>query len=719
VAHARAIAEVTVDNPHAAGRLDRFAFQRDWTHKPLSQDDELYGGALGQGTLHDGTEYVPGVGLKPMARGGQGDMAAADWTVLAGSWRVTTPAVTSPRTAWLDYYKSGPQKVGRIESVNPFGLNVGLGIIRDALPNDTADYPRYVAVCFNATTAQSTYRSTAFVFPYGMKSQKHPYVLDRLASGSGDGEIVAHWEMTGNHATKLDKDTRLEFLFFEVLDGRWVVRHSDFPKPFIYQPYERTDPRFVPGAFAAGTIRITVYGHSAMIYCAPLTYDTEAQAQAQPYQDLADTLYSDMSNEALATWHTHGWRPDALWTTSVEGTHSVGLGYAPKTTFTWAGAGSPTNCPVCYVSTLDLQTTWATPVSAPDVLSGQKVVKSLEYTINNKGRGQTCSVVVDDPAGTKAALYKGQNNTKINVGWDDVVPVQKFHGYLGERPTIKRAAEDVGRTRYVLDLQDPVDARLSAKFMIDRSAAGFEHFALWVWRTLHDAGEPAAYLTDILALSAGTLVDIIIPGSYGGKKLAHDFESTVSVPDALDKVCNALGYTWGWNAETSQWFLRPVQQLYTAPATWTMDDDTTIADEVQWEIDHLRSKHEFRNYLYMIAQTSSGAESCRLWLDANSHKRASASNFIGCDLWEVVKEQDLWSGLAKGQAKWAELQGFPSTLKWSMRGHTDLGPNDTVKVQVTKMGLTTDAIYRVAEEHGELPEDSLQWRATYTADWVQ
>ena len=58
-----------------------------------------------------------------------------------------------------------------------------------------------------------------------------------------------------------------------------VVRHSQVDKAFVYQPYERSDLRFSQyGAWAKGTISITVYGHSAMVYCDHLTYPTSSNA---------------------------------------------------------------------------------------------------------------------------------------------------------------------------------------------------------------------------------------------------------------------------------------------------------------------------------------------------------------------------------------------------------------------------------------------------------
>ncbi|HOQ98216.1 MAG TPA: hypothetical protein PLJ35_05290 [Anaerolineae bacterium] len=734
MAHEIARAQVIVDNPHAEGHISKFSFQRDWRFEKRKQDDDVYGGASGQFTLHTGTEYLEAMHcLKPAPYLVAGDMTDT-WTVLAGDWRFTSPSVCSPRSTWADYHNSGPQEYGQIQSANDFRCNVALGILRDALPDDLADYPRYVSIRFNGSTEQASFRKTAFVFPYGMKSRPHPYVLDALTSeapgGLDDSHLRAYWELSSNHAAKLDSDTRVEFIFFELIDGCMVVRHSEVDKAFVYQPYERSDLRFSQyGAWAKGTISITVYGHSAMVYCDHLTYPTSSNAIAQPYQPYSDTLYSDINDLTKRSLHKHGWTPAGnvgqlfdydddpvgYWATiaSLQGDNNGG--YAPRVTFNWSGKGSnPIDCPAVYVATLDVMSTHAAAVSAPDALEGEKIVRSVAYTLKYKGRGQTCTVVVDDPTGVKAAAWKGQNLVTVKCGFNDVTPVQKFKGYLGEKVEIKREADDVGRPRYQLDLQDPVDARLAAKFMLNRSAAGYEKLAVWLYRLLYDAGEPASSLTDILALSTGSMVDIIIPGNHGAKNLAYDFEPTVSVPDAADKVTEALGYEWGWNCETGQWFLRPVLQTYTAPPAYT------LTGAVEWELSHIRSKHEFRNYLYMIAQTASGAESCFLWADQNSHMVDSASNFIGCDLWEVVKEADMWSAQAKGQARWLELQRLPSVIGWGMPADVTLGPGKYVKAQVTLMGVATDAIYRIVEERGEMPgTPSLTYKQHFVAELVQ
>ena len=710
--------------------MPRFGFQRDWRYASAKQDDETFGAARGQFNTYDGSEYLEAAHcLKPAPYLVAGDMTGK-WNVLAGSWRVTSPSVTSPRSVWGDYYLSGPQEYGQIESYADFtSNNVVLGIIREALPEDTEDYPRYVSIRFNGSTAQPSFRKVAFVFPYGMKSRRHPYVLDALTSeapgGLTDANMTALWDGGGGSGAKLDDDRKVEFLFFELIDGAMVVRHSDKDKAFVYRPYERNDPQFKVGAWAPGTISITVYGHAAMVYCSNLTYPKTSSALAQPYQYISD-IYSDMTDEALTKWHCHFWRPDDKWAvvaTKQQHQTMPGLSYAPQTAFAWAGVGLPQNCPVSYVTTLDIQSTHAAGVSAPDALEGQGVVLAVDYTLKLAGRGQTCSVIVDDPTGAKAAAWKGQNLVAVACGYDDLTPTQKFLGYLGEQPEITReGGETVGRPQYKLDLQDPVDARLSCKFMQDKSAAGYEKLAVWVYRLLYDAGEPAAYLTDILALTTGSMVDIIIPGSYGAKDLAHDFEATVAVPDALDKVTGALGYSWGWNCETGQWFLRPAKLLYSGTPDWTLNIAAAAAGGAYaLNLKHIKSKHEFRNYMMMIAQTTGGAESVNLWADRNSHLLSTASNFIGTDLWEIVRESDLWSGLAKGQARWAELQGLPSVISWDMAQALPgtLGPGKYVKAQVTLMGASTDAIYRIVEERGELPFNSLEYRQSLTAEWVQ
>lgn len=726
MAHVGARAQVTVDNPHAAGRISAFSFQRDWTYAPSSRrEDDAYGGATGQSAIHSGTEYLDAMHcLKPKPILYPGDMTGL-WDIVQGNWRLTSPSVMSPRAVWMDYYESGPQHWGQIQSKGEASCSVGLAIIRDALPQDTEEYPRYVGITFMGSTEQDSFRSFNFIFPYGMKSEPHPYVLDKLASENGEGNRVQTWELSDGHGIKLDKDTKVEFLTFEMLDGCMVVRHSDVDKAFIYQPYERSDWRFDHyGAFSRGKIKVTVYGHAAMVYCSALNYPITSNAVGQPPQMLSDLYYDD---ETEIKHHAHGWSPDSSWiiVTTENAVLIGGLGFEPRTAFVHWGVDLPQECPVNYVTTLDIMSTHAAAVSAPDVLEGQKIVRSLEYSINLKGRGQTCTVVVDDPTGAKALAWKGQNLVTVKCGFDDVTPRQKFMGYLGEKGEITRQGGDtVGRTSYKLDLQDPVDARLTAKFMLDRSAAGYENLAIWVRRLLYDAGEPAAYLTDILALTTGTLKDVIIPGSHGAKDLAHDFESTVSVPDALDKVTGSLGYSWGWNSETGQWFLRPT--AYPRPAypffpDWTLDIEAAVyGGQYALNIKHIRSQHEFRNFLYLIAKTAGGAEACNLWMDRNSLDVAAASNFVGTDLWEVLKETDLASALARGAARWAELQQLPSVISWDMaQAMVGLGPGQIVEAAVDKMGIADSALYRIVEEKGsQSGEPSLNYQQSFVAEFV-
>jgi hypothetical protein len=56
-----------------------------------------------------------------------------------------------------------------------------------------------------------------------------------------------------------------------------------------------------------------------------------------------------------------------------------------------------------------------------------------------------------------------------------------------------------------------------------------------------------------------------------------------------------------------------------------------------------------------------------------------------------------------------------------MKGRTDLGPGKYVKVQVSKANLTTDAIYEIVEERGEVTGgmSDLHWRQTFVARFIQ
>ena len=72
----------------------------------------------------------------------------------------------------------------------------------------------------------------------------------------------------------------------------------------------------------------------------------------------------------------------------------------------------------------------------------------------------------------------------------------------------------------------------------------------------------------------------------------------------------------------------------------------------------------------------------------------------------MLTETDAPTGGGKAAKRWAELLKQHSLVSWTMRGRTDLGPGKFVKMQVSKLGVTTDAVYQILSEHGEV-----QWGA--------
>jgi hypothetical protein len=682
---------VTWDKPIADGRIMAFGMQQDYQFAPPTEN-AAFGGQQYYWPLYSNAEYLPALQcVRPEGNAFLTDMAIAEgqWAVEHGKWRTTKPGLRAGRTAFLDYYDTSPDAYGSVLHEQNHWPNMAALVIRNTPAANGTTWGNYIAFEFLGNPLLTTHKKFAFIFPVGDSTYKYP-VLTMDAVGSGTYTTVAAWNH-GAASAHSANGIEVDEFWFEWIDGGWHVRRSGVEQAFIYRPADGD------AAFSPGYVRCYVYGHACMVWFGDITYATTATVTQSRYTYVNDAVFS-----GTRAWHVHSWRPDTNWTvTPSEETNPANADeFRPVLTIA-QGTGDPHKPPAVFVTSFVAEAAQGGNSSAPTNLDHDNGywVDAITYDLDQTGRGQTCQITLNDRSGVLP--WKGNEKITAKLGWnkDDGsgTTTQKFLGYVQRLPREGDDQKDNLGPNLSIGVGDPIDARLSKKCMVCKSAAGGEDLPTWVYRILYDAGAPAAQLTAIYAM-IGTGPTIPLGQPKGD--LRYKFSADVCVIDALDDVCAACGREWGWNAETGLYFLR-VPVTYSGTPDWTLDDDTATAADFVWNLTHESSPEEYRNVLYAISETL-GEQWSMIYLDNESRITPTDPSYIGDDWWEVITETDAPDGTGKALKRWLELIKQHSLIGWTMRGRTDLGPGKFVKMQVTKMGVTTDAIYQIIHEHGEM-----------------
>lgn len=693
----RPIAAVTVDNPHADGYIQQFGFEWDEQFKSTGTAYE------GGGIVHSGTERLEALQcVKPRGYYEWRDMEIGGengWLVGTGKWRTTTPAISTPQVKFLDYYDTSPQAYGIIAYPGTMWPQFGLGIIRQAPAANAASYPRYVSVALLGTPDHADRRKFQFVFPLADDTYSTPYLLAADYAETETWVKVAEWQ-TEN---RLQSATgpRVEGYRFEVLDGYLVVRNELSGEVFSYRPDSAE-------AFSGGPVRVTVYGHAAMVYLRELTYPLASAVTLESYANAGTTV-----NNLTRTWHAHYWRPDPTWTVYAEELASTDLSlFKPQVRFVREASTGRNKCPVCYVATGQAPAVHAAGTSEPDALTGEGVVDRVSYVLNYEGRGQTCSIGLRDKSSAKT--WRGNNKVTVTVGWQHATGTdtgQRFLGYVAGSDGVSYETDFAkwGTGRYVtMQVADPIASRLDKKFMVNTSAANGEDLPQWVYWVLYNAGVPAAQLTDIAALiGTGPTVPMGLPPG----DLRFSFGADVTRTDAIMRVCASLDREFGFSGVTGKYYLR------TAPIYSGTPDATVTNTSLFSEPKFVQSIDDFRNYLLLVGQFA-GRPYNVLYRDTNSHYTTSAEDFLGDDWWDVISEPDMAQGTGLVARRWRQLQRSGGLVTWAQKGVSTLYPGKFVKWQATGQNIPTDTIFQIIEERGEL-EAGGQWLQRFTARlWV-
>lgn len=681
---------MTYDKPNADGRVTLWPYQLDFQFEP-PRENEAVGGAEGRQPVYGYSEFLPAlrcVRPRGLAFMTAMQIAEGEWAVDVGKWRASQPAILRGRTAFLDYYDSRADQFGVITHGIAHWRNMAALVIRQAPAPNASTWPNFVAFEFLGNPLLEGAKRYAFLVPVNDPIHKNPIFTVDDATTSGSITKAAEWVNGGANQTT-GNGVELDEFWFEWIDGCWHVRRSGVEEAWVC----RVDD---PAPLSVGPVRITVYGHACLVWFGDITYQAQSITTRNGY------LYYDPSMfTATRNWHIHSWGPDTRWT--VTPTEEANPNYAdefrPLLTVT-QGNGDSNRPPAVWVTSCVATATQADISSSPVVLDKDNGywVESIDYELNASGRGQTCTINVRDTLGTLP--LKGNEKITVAVGWnregEAASSAQKFQGYVA-RVTKEKTGASPLEVMVTIEVGDPIETRLTKKYMGMMSAAGGEDLPNWVYRVLYDHAVPASQLTSILAMAGQ---GPSIPQGMPKGDLRFAFDAQTCIIDALDQVTEACGREWGWNAETGLFFLR-VPVTYSGTPDFTLDETTETAAGFAWRLQHDISPEDYRNVLYILSETAGEAES-ELWYDNGSRATPGDASYIGDDWWEVIVETDAPTPTGKAQKRWHELLKEHSLVGWEMTGRTDLGPGKYVKMQVTRAGVTTDAIYQITNERGTL-----------------
>jgi hypothetical protein len=680
-------------------------------------------------------------------------------------WRVARPSIETMRMMWFDYYESNSNKYGTIvrHAAAPLSPNIHLWIapmspveqqddMGMTLPGspDIAIGTCMVRIEFLGDGAQPgcyQYAMTIPLQPSASDSTTAHYTCPWFQTRPYDTPgaswtTAALWDAGAFNTSQVPQnlsDLNVQCLTFETLDDLLLVRARGVGKDFIWKHPGNGSQR---GWFRRGPVRIIVSGQPAMIWCSEILYGPRSGAATA---SVAPVQYSVVNGNVYNTtrtphWHgydpTHPYLPAAtevpidglVWDvaateeTVVEGAttyHRPRLSMSLRNPITGEVSGTTDLTskvtPAVWCTTLHAPALQGSAVTAPVTLAGPTKVQSVRYRLCWAGKNQWAQITVKDKGCVQT--WRGNEQVVASVGWeeDDGTPhlTQKFAGYVGKDGIDYRYdAARYGYNNRLIDLScsDPIDARLSKKYMQNTSVAAGHQLALWVQETLWDAGVPTGQLTNINALVSDPTVPTIPVGPLAGE-LRGNFGANTCRIDAIDEIVYGLGWEWGWDCTIGQYFLR-------RPVTYT-SSVATIADGAEIrEVKFSQGTAEYRNYMLMLGDMGGGWTQ---WLmaDTAAHRTITDHAFIGDDWWEIVTLPES-EGPAAAYRRWQELQRKAGCIEWTQSGvQSDvldsLHPGDFVTWNETKHNVPSGSVFLIEEEEGAVDCEEYTWTSTYRA----
>lgn len=692
--YVRAAVKAVFDNPHADGLLQQIGFGMDWEagdagNRLGGRTADLsgtYGWELGTAF-----EYIKGLGaMAPIGKFTPADMALTDWDILKGSWKLSASSANLQHK-WLHYYDGRAGRYaadawGQVRTKTDRWPNLHFDVWRmGSAPGETdramfavhfrgagADY----ALCFPGAGPDDSYWTALTGAAAG--HLMHPVLLGRADEDAYwtildqiDGSSLPNFRALGGAAA-------LQSVRVEAGERVLTVGLAGEKDPWHFAGEWQSGGSGARHEFVivAGKVEVRVLGHTAMFAMHPITY--AASGTLKPGWWL---FRSDVAPASPSYSYSVADTPTGTSLTVTEET----AGYASRPNAAFATTDTTRRALLYCVHEYRASTFVAGTSDPHDTTSDNtRRLVAVSGSIGEGWRGSRCNLaVVSKPGDTIATV---DANSKITVSVTGDAGAHWWTQFAGRvAPPALSRPERVLASRYELAAEDLIGASLAHKHIgWSCSFEGWPIAEAFV-AALNLGGIPSA-------LTTTTGVTGTYPkGSGAARKLA--FRPDTSLPQVLDTLAQAAGLEWGQKTDGTIFLRNPI--VHTAGAyDYTLDDDTTSTDDVVDAVRGTMNFGEFCNVLTVIAGEGAAAKA-KVLRDLGSVLTPGATRFIG-DLWQrfqfVPDGTDL--NTIAGNL-WDDLGRWCYVVEWTMQDHPEIMPDHFVRLQVSGLGVATNAIVRV------------------------
>ncbi len=708
----KSICNITIDNPHADGRLTEWPFGRDWQAAEPKDGDRNYtpdiGGTYGW-DYGGNAEYIkPLKAIAPTANGLRPPMGSADWTIDSGKWRETSSAGTF-RAKFYHFYDGRPNlyatgEHGVIESVADYRPNLLFHIRRYPSATDDTDPPifgiffigdgvsPYYGIILPALGLGGDYWSGLTGDAAAML--KRPMLIGRPRDLAANQWTVID-DFKGGGATQAvtgeDEDYSVQEIQIEYTVGWMLAQLSKTGQTWAYSgTWRDAIGREVEFSLPTGPIGAVVVGHTASFLVGQLSYPAAVDVDAHEWLTVPPPLqqvtnYRLLESEPAGTTVSVAEHPDS------------GAGVSkPRVTFTstgdergvfwnaqeyrWGVVGAASSVPVTSVGNDQLR------------------VREATGSLNDKWRGGTCEVRVEAKQGSALPTIQPNGKIALQVGLKETAAAatfyRQFSGYMVPPEYEKQGPQQVTA---LIRGADGIDARLQHKNMVwTPSFEGWPCDTMFSY-ILNGAGIPNSLISidaDVSLAAMGDKYYLPVGEPYGN--LALKFKPNTGLISALDTIIESRDLEWGVN-QNGIYFLRPRTVHVADYFDWLLDDDTLVEDDVVYSLRGVQNMDDFANVIYVLVGSGYEASGTLLW-DFASITDATAKNFIGDDWWKIHISRDANDAAEMAARLWAERKTLAQMVYWTSRAHPELMPGQYVKVQATNVGIPTDTIFRITRK---------------------
>ena len=721
----RPISTVTIEPPQIDGMIA--AGGHHWGYNWDFGDTR---GKLSPVWMHAGTEYIEAMrAVAPLAYTDWQDMALTAWQawdytaseyVSAEShddWRLSRPAWGVPRYEYAHFIDASAGARGRLLSEGDLDPCLHARLVRAAPVDGETRVPRvYIELLGDGTNDYSYGIVLPWQAPWSGGPNAHaklyrwPYGED---AGSATLPMATHEVPYGGlRATELELVIEQLGDYLRVawlLEGTddWIVRISDDP--------------LVPGPVAVGMIGQA--GHIAI--------------QEREWIGTNGIWYqwATVGGREVLRWQVEEPDPTTGWTQgnpfviprSRMGLHAIMQTAIGSATYYEPAVGdAPTGTSIAVTEDdngttstrpqISFGTTTATqrPISiriaqanrvtlSEGSGSGEEIAPTrVRWHRNSDWRGAHMTIdYADDAVGE--SIVEVTPNSKVTFGlvWDEgqetpPTPVDRIVGYTRGMHRRRAGSYRQGAAVPRIEARDHPSSRLRRHLM--RSMPCFQN---WTAEDIFDyvlasAGVPSALRTVDPAVTSSYR----LPAGDPPWERHWSYSHTYQIEAALDEMLtDVLGLQWGWDADG--YFVRPRPEwggIGVDTVDWTADRDEEDVEIACTDLTVMTSIEDFANYVMEATPDGNYA----LAIDADSHRLATAENYVGEDWWAGRQSaSDYDEAQAAATARLERLSRHAVVITFTT-AYDGLAPDEFVAATNWDVPeFLTGSVFRVLEEDGE------------------